>query len=692
MNAKRLLLTAGALLALSGCNDEPLPQATTPTFSPPAGTYISAQAVTLSTATAGAAVHFTTDGSTPTASSPTYTTTISVGRSLTVKAVATAGGYADSDVGSATYVLVPPLAPTALRVVPGNAQVTLSWSASEGATGYHVYYSTTDPVSTASPRVAVSGTSATVTGLTNGAAYYLAATASGAGGESPLSGKGCGVPTPASTTGLTLYDPLCGQVLDGHLWQPPGSQVAQVSGGTGLLTTSMTNEESQTVRNAIYSSVATVNAGAHRVTTLHVGLMKVPAATASRSGGGQIRAGVRLMYSPPASRLNFPGGLEDLLLAEIGLADAGTGLQAYRMVTHCDDASCATLSTSNVTFSDPSGFASLPGGLMSGAPATYDQYYTFILGLDEATGVFHWMIGGGTFGAGVSGTANPSAYLAATPGWSGVPLAGAGFLAGQVVARTMDMTPAGGGSGEITAQFSQVQVGLDGAAATSWDLFDGTPGNSAPPEFRLDKWSSGGTHAAGLSDGGLVVQTQCTSVGASSSQGFGLNFGNPESVNTVQADVTMKGFTATGAGVNANAMIQGRYFNDGTPGGAPNSALGDVQAGVFLSAVTDAATYSITRCTNPTCGTVSVVGSGTFSGVSVGTGLHTVLVRWDPAAHAFTFGVDGALLVVDPSSLLPVAGPPNSPMKRIFSGVGVPATPGTVAGTDVRVNNVFVAP
>jgi len=691
MNAKRMLLTAGTLLAISGCNSEPSLQAATPTFSPPAGTYISAQAVTLSTATAGAAVHFTTDGSTPTASSPTYTTPISVGTSMAVKAFATAGGYADSPVGSAAYVFVPPLAPTALRAVPENSQVALSWSASDGATGYHVYYSTTAPVSTASPRMAASGTSTTVTGLTNGVAYYFAATASGAGGEGLLSDQGCGVPTPASTDGLTLYDPLCGPVLDGHLWQPPGSQVAQVSGGTALLTTAMTNEESRTIRNSIYSSVAAVNAGTRRVTTLQVGLMKVPAATASRSGGGEIRAGVRLIYSPPASRLNFPGGAKDVVVAEIGLGDNGAGLQAYRQVTHCDDASCATLSTAGITFSDPPGFASLPGGLLSGAPAAYDQYYTFILSLDEATGIFHWLIGGGTFGAGVSGTANPSAYLAATLGWSGVPLAGPGFAAAQVVARTQDQTQAGGGSGEITAQFTQVQVGLDGAPPILWDDFSGTPGNSAPPELRLNKWSSGGTHAVGLSDGALVVTAHSTSAGTTSSQGFGVNFGDPESVNTVQADITMKGFTATGAGTNANAMVQGRYFNDGTPGGAPNSALGDILASVFLSAVTDAATYSIMRCTNPQCGAVSVIGNGTFSGVSVGTGLHTVLVKWDHTAHTFTFGVDGSLLAVDPSALVPVAGPANSPMKRIFSAVGVPATAGTVASTDVRINNVFVA-
>src|ERR1041384_5821104 len=49
----------------------------TPTFSPAGGTFTSAQSVTISTTTAGASIHFTVDGSTPTASSPTFSGPIS---------------------------------------------------------------------------------------------------------------------------------------------------------------------------------------------------------------------------------------------------------------------------------------------------------------------------------------------------------------------------------------------------------------------------------------------------------------------------------------------------------------------------------------------------------------------------------------------------------------------------------------
>ena len=51
-------------------------QAATPTFSPAAGTYSGAQSVTISDATSGATIYYTTNGTTPTTSSTKYTGTI----------------------------------------------------------------------------------------------------------------------------------------------------------------------------------------------------------------------------------------------------------------------------------------------------------------------------------------------------------------------------------------------------------------------------------------------------------------------------------------------------------------------------------------------------------------------------------------------------------------------------------------
>jgi hypothetical protein len=74
-----------------------------PVFSLAAGTYTSTQAVTITDATTGAAIYFTTDGSTPTASSTRYTSPISVSTPVTLKAVAIAAGDPPSGVTTAAY-------------------------------------------------------------------------------------------------------------------------------------------------------------------------------------------------------------------------------------------------------------------------------------------------------------------------------------------------------------------------------------------------------------------------------------------------------------------------------------------------------------------------------------------------------------------------------------------------------------
>jgi len=78
----------------------------TPTISPAGGTFSTAQTVTLASATSGATIRYTVDGTTPGASSPVYGGPFSVGApGATVKAIALKSGLANSAVASAAFTI-----------------------------------------------------------------------------------------------------------------------------------------------------------------------------------------------------------------------------------------------------------------------------------------------------------------------------------------------------------------------------------------------------------------------------------------------------------------------------------------------------------------------------------------------------------------------------------------------------------
>lgn len=79
------------------------PKAATPLFAPGSGNYIDAQQVTLSSATDGASIYYTTDGSTPDNTKTLYSAPFSVAATTTVKAIAYKTGMDASSVASATY-------------------------------------------------------------------------------------------------------------------------------------------------------------------------------------------------------------------------------------------------------------------------------------------------------------------------------------------------------------------------------------------------------------------------------------------------------------------------------------------------------------------------------------------------------------------------------------------------------------
>jgi hypothetical protein len=153
-----------------------------------------------------------------------------------------------------TYVsLSTPSTPTGLSASAGNGQVTLSWSASSGATSYNLYRGTSAGGESATPiKTGLTGTSVTDTGLVNGTAYYYEVAAVNSVGTSGLSSEASATPaepsegpysgTPAAIPGTVQaenYD-TGGQGVAYNITSTNGSANSYRSDGVDLETTTDT--------------------------------------------------------------------------------------------------------------------------------------------------------------------------------------------------------------------------------------------------------------------------------------------------------------------------------------------------------------------------------------------------------------------------------------------------------------------
>jgi len=160
------------------------PTTASPTFNPSAGSFTSAQTVTIADSTAGATIYYTTNGSTPTTNSSIYATPIAIASTTTLEAMAVAGGYNNSAIATGTFTINLPAAATpSFSPGPGSYSSTQSVTLTDSTAGSSIYYTTDGSTPSTSSALysapIVVATSQTLKAIAAASGYANSAVASG---------------------------------------------------------------------------------------------------------------------------------------------------------------------------------------------------------------------------------------------------------------------------------------------------------------------------------------------------------------------------------------------------------------------------------------------------------------------------------------------------------------------------------
>ncbi len=134
------------------------------------------------------------------------------------------------------YCQAPPGAPGSLSATPGNGQISLTWTAASGATGYRVHRGTASGGPYTTIQSNLTTTSFTNTGLTNGTAYYYVVTATNGVGEGPNSNEASATPAvPPTVVTLTSTAAQDGWVLESTETSNAGGSIDGTAATTSAL-------------------------------------------------------------------------------------------------------------------------------------------------------------------------------------------------------------------------------------------------------------------------------------------------------------------------------------------------------------------------------------------------------------------------------------------------------------------------
>jgi fibronectin type 3 domain-containing protein len=266
-----------------------------------------------------------------------------------VSAVNSTGESANS-----VQVSAQPVAPTQVPTVPvglvvttGNAQVSLTWTASNGATNYHVKRGTTS----GGPYTQIGApTSATYTdsGLTNGTTYYYVVSAVNSAGESANSTQASGEPVapvqvPTVPVGLAA---TAGNAQVSLTWTASnGATNYHVKRGTtsggpytqiGAPTAATYTDSGLTNGTTYYYVVSGVNSAGESTNSAQVSAM--PAAPVNPDVTITINPANTHTISPYVYGLNFYSGITGAPTALTFDRDGGNRWTAYNWETNASNA------------------------------------------------------------------------------------------------------------------------------------------------------------------------------------------------------------------------------------------------------------------------------------------------------------------------------------------------------------------
>ena len=299
-----------------------LPAAATPTFSPAAGTYTSAQTVTISDATPGATIYYTNNGTMPTTASTVYTSAITMGATGTLKAIAVAPGFSTSALGLAFYTINLPAtaAPTfspAAGTYTGAQAVTIG----DTTAGAVIHYTTNGTAPTAASPVYSSPITVGATETIN--AYAIAVGSS----VSALSSAAYTISLSAATP---TFSPIAGTYAT--------AQTVTISDATsGATIYYTTNGAAPTTSSTVYSGAITVSA------TETLKAIAVATGSATSAVGS---AAYSISPQTPAPTFSLPAGTYNYQPA-VTLADTAAGATIYYTTNG------TTPTTSSTVYSGP---------------------------------------------------------------------------------------------------------------------------------------------------------------------------------------------------------------------------------------------------------------------------------------------------------------------------------------------------